>query len=137
MSTRLQFIEYFYEYVVFLDFIEYFQVGNNYSCANYIIHMESQDMTLESHNMAVKKTLTNFQWTTFMTSFMLRALVEQANLGLKSDKRLKSVAITAVARVVSVRFTLAVSDTHVNNLLWHVRKIWSIIKKIKSLSDVS
>ncbi|KAH7691710.1 Myb/SANT-like domain-containing protein [Dioscorea alata] len=42
-----------------------------------------------------------------------------------------------VARAVSARFNLTVSDTHVNNRLRHVRKIWLIIKKIKSLSGVS
>ncbi|KAH7665753.1 Myb/SANT-like domain-containing protein [Dioscorea alata] len=72
-----------------------------------------------------------------MTSFMLTSLTEQANLGLKSDKGFKNVALNAVARAVSARFNLAVSDTHVNNRLRHVRKIWLIIKKIKSLSGVS
>ncbi|KAH7655487.1 hypothetical protein IHE45_18G014000 [Dioscorea alata] len=54
-----------------------------------------------------------------MTSFMLTSLVEQANLRLKSDKCFKNVALNAVARVVSARFNLAVSDTHVNNRLRH------------------
>ncbi|KAM0951723.1 putative Myb/SANT-like domain-containing protein [Dioscorea sansibarensis] len=93
-------------------------------------------MSSESHNLA-GKTSTNFRWTTIMTSFMLTSLVEQANLGLRSDKGYKNVALNTIVRAVSATFNLAVSDTHVNNLLWHVRKIWSIIKKIKSLSDVS
>ncbi|KAH7658062.1 hypothetical protein IHE45_17G062000 [Dioscorea alata] len=54
-----------------------------------------------------------------MASFMLTSLVEQANLGFKSNKRFKNVALNAVARAVSAR------------------KIWLIIKKIKSLSGVS
>ncbi|KAH7675715.1 SH2 domain-containing protein [Dioscorea alata] len=81
-----------------------------------------------------KHQVINFQWTAIMTSFMLTSLIEQANLGLKSDKGFKSVAI---ARAVSERFNLAVSDSHVFNHLRYVRKFWLIIKKIKNLSGVS
>ena len=63
-------------------------------------------------------------------------MVEQAHLGLKFDKGFKSVAITAAARAVSTRFNMVVNDAHVNNRLRHVRKIWMIIKKLKSLSGV-
>ncbi|KAH7676986.1 Myb/SANT-like domain-containing protein [Dioscorea alata] len=72
-----------------------------------------------------------------MTSFLLRCLVEQANLGLKIDKGFKSTAINAFAMAVSTRFNMVVSDTHVINRLRHVRKIWVIIKKLESLSGVS
>lgn len=69
-----------------------------------------------------EKTSTNFQWTTIKTSFMLTSLVEQANLGLKSDKGVKSVAINAIAKTVGARFNLAVNGTHVNNHFRHVKK---------------
>ena len=68
----------------------------------------------------------------YLDVVQLASLVEQANLRLKSDKRFKSIAINANASTVSAKFNLEVSDTHVNNHLRHVRKIWLIIKKIKS-----
>ena len=91
----------------------------------------------DGHDFVGKKTSSNFRWTAVMTSFLLSCLVEQAHLGLKSNKGFKSVAITAAARAVSTRFNMVVNDAHVNNRLRHVRKIWMIIKKLKSLSGVS
>ena len=99
--------------------------------------MEPGDMTPDGHDFVGKKTSSNFRWTAVMTSFLLSCLVEQAHLGLKSNKGFKSVAITAAARAVSTRFNMAVNDTHVNNCLRHVRKIWLAAKKLKSLSGVS
>ena len=65
-----------------------------------------------------------------MTSlFMLIALVEQANLWLKSEKKFKTVTINTATRVVSDRFNLAVTVTYVFNHLRYVRKIWLIITR--------
>ena len=59
-----------------------------------------------------------------MILFMLTSPVERTILWLKSDKGFKSVVPKTVARAISERFNLAISDTHVNNHLQSVRKIW-------------
>ena len=99
--------------------------------------MDPGDMTPESHDFVGKKTLANFRWTSIIISFMLSCLVEQANLGLKSNKGFQS-CYYCHARAISAGFNMVVNGTYVNNRLWHVRKIWLIIKrKLKSLSCVS
>lgn len=74
------------------------------------------------------------RWTSAMSSFMLRRMVELIGQGIKTDKGFKEVHLNQVARTLTEDTGVEVSGTQVYN---HLRKWRAKWVKITRLRDIS
>ncbi|MQM12968.1 hypothetical protein Taro_045889 [Colocasia esculenta] len=78
----------------------------------------------------------NFQWSTSMSRFMQKCLVEQATNRMKVDKSFKRSAFVAAACAVSEKFKVSCFNCNVENHLRTLKTKYAAIKKLKGMSGV-
>lgn len=100
---------------------------------NCLIRMESFQSQETSSS---KKVNNNFRWTTSMSKYLQKSLVEQVSYGMKVDKSFKRPAFVAVARAVGEKFKVICSDSNVENHLRTLKTKYATIKRLKELSGV-
>uniref|UniRef100_J3MEF7 Myb/SANT-like domain-containing protein n=1 Tax=Oryza brachyantha TaxID=4533 RepID=J3MEF7_ORYBR len=74
------------------------------------------------------------RWTSYMSSFMLKKIVELIAEGVRTDKGFKEVQLNQVARSLSDHYGLDISGTQVYNHLRKWRQRWVRVTRLKDIS---